>query len=82
MATSVPKYEQLAEIYREKIRSGELKPGDRLPSTSALKADGWKHGVIGWAMRTLRIEGWTRGQPGEAVYVAERPPVTRSGDVS
>lgn len=74
MTTPVPKYEQLAEEIRSQIRSGVLKPGDRLPSTSALKAAGWKHGTIGIAMRTLRLEGWTRGQPGEAVYVADRPP--------
>lgn len=77
---TMPKYEQLAEVYRNKIRTGELKPGDRLPSTSALQAEGWKRGTIGIAMRTLRSEGWTRGQPGEAVWVAERPPTTRTGD--
>ncbi len=77
---TMPKYEQLAEEFREKIRSGVLKPGDRLPSTSALQAEGWKRGTIGIAMRTLRLEGWTRGQPGEAVYVADQPPVTRTGD--
>lgn len=76
MPTSVPLYEQLAETFRAKILSGELKPGDRLPSTSALKEAGWKQGVIVSAMRTLRIEGWTRGQPGQAVYVADRPPST------
>lgn len=77
---TMPKYEQLAEEYREKIRSGVLKPDDRLPSTSQLEAAGWKRGTIGIAMRTLRTEGWTRGQPGEAVFVADVPPVTRSGD--
>lgn len=71
---TMPKHELLAEEYREKIRTGELKPGDRLPSTSQIEAAGWKRGTIGIAMRTLRTEGWTRGQPGEAVYVAERPP--------
>lgn len=76
MASTAPLYEQLAEEIRTKIRAGELKPGDRLPSTSALKEAGWKQGVIVSAMRTLRIEGWTRGQPGQAVYVADRPPST------
>lgn len=71
---TMPKHEQLAEEYREKIRTGELKPGDRLPSTSQIEAEGWKRGTIGIAMRTLRTEGWTRGQPGEAVYVAAHPP--------
>jgi DNA-binding transcriptional MocR family regulator len=74
MSTSVPLYEQLAETIRARIRSGALKPGDRLPSTSAWRAEGWKQGVIVSAMRILRIEGWTRGQPGQAVYVADNPP--------
>lgn len=72
---TMPKYEQLAEEFRNKIRSGELRPGDRLPSTSALKAAGWSQGTITWAMRALRIEGWTRGQPGDGVFVADHPPV-------
>jgi DNA-binding GntR family transcriptional regulator len=76
---TMPKYEQLAEVYRQKIRAGELKPGDRLPSTSQIEADGWKRGTIGIAMRTLRLEGWTRGQPGEAVYVADHPPIVAPG---
>lgn len=80
MSTAVPLYEQLAELYRAKIRAGDLKPGDRLPSTSALKADGWKQNVIVSAMRVLRVEGWTRGQPGQAVYVAEHPPGVASTD--
>jgi DNA-binding transcriptional regulator YhcF (GntR family) len=75
MSTSAPLYEQLAEVFRAKVRAGELKPGDRLPSTSALKEAGWKQGVIVSAMRILRIEGWTRGQPGQAVYVADSPPI-------
>lgn len=72
---TMPKYEQLAEVFRAKIRAKELMPGDRLPSTSALKEQGWRQGTIVNAMRTLRMEGWTRGQPGEAVYVAADPPV-------
>jgi len=72
---TVPKYEQLAQLIRDRIRAGELQPGDRLPSTSALKADGWSQGTITWAMRALRMEGWTRGQPGDGVFVADHPPI-------
>ena len=80
MSPQLPLYEQLAELLRAKIKSGELKPGDRLPSTGMLKADGWKQGVIVSAMRILRVEGWTRGQPGQAVFVAEHPPGVTSTD--
>ena len=72
---SIPLYTQLAEHLREEIRVGRLKPGDRLPSQSALKEQGWTHGVIIAAMRELRSTGWTRGQPGQAVYVADDPPI-------
>lgn len=82
MTQSVPAYEQLAELFRAKIRAGELQPGDRLPSANALKAEGWKHHAVISAMRVLRIEGWTRGEPGRAVYVADQPPITRSGDTA
>lgn len=72
---TTPLYEQLAEQFREQIRAGILKPGDRLPSQSALKAEGWTHGVIVSAMRELRTSGWVRGQPGQAVFVADEPPI-------
>jgi GntR family transcriptional regulator len=72
---TVPKYEAFAESIRAQIRAGQLKPGDKLPSTSQLKAAGWRQGTITSGMRILRAEGWARGQPGEAVYVADHPPV-------
>jgi len=74
VTSATPKYEQFAELIRQQIRSGELQPGDRLPSNTQFKADGWKHGTYLAGMRLLRREGWVRGQPGEAVYVADVPP--------
>ena len=72
---TTPKYEQFAEMIRQKIRSGDLRPGDRLPSNTQFKAEGWKHGTYLAGMRLLRTEGWVHGQPGEAVYVADVPPI-------
>lgn len=71
---TMPKYEQLAEQIRQQIRDGVLKPKDRLPSNTQYKAKGWSKGTYLAAMRILRAEGWTRGQPGEGVFVADRPP--------
>lgn len=68
-----PKYERVANAIREQIRSGQLKPGDRLPSISKLQAQfGVSYGSIRGAMLVLKAEGLVRGQPGEAVYVTER----------
>lgn len=75
MSSPTPKYEQFAEMIRGQIRSGHLTPGERLPSNTQFKAQGWKHGVIVAGMRLLRTEGWVRGQPGEAVFVASDPPI-------
>jgi GntR family transcriptional regulator len=75
VTSATPKYEQFAETIRSRIRSGDLAAGDRLPSNTQFKAQGWKHGVIVAGMRLLRSEGWVRGQPGEAVFVADDPPI-------
>lgn len=72
---TMPKYEQFAEMVRDQIRSGELQPGDRLPSNTQYKLQGWKHGSYIRGMQLLRQEGWVRGQPGEAVFVADNPPI-------
>lgn len=71
---TMPKYEAFAEQIREQIRRGELQPGDRLPSNTQYQQQGWKRTTIMLGMRILRAEGWVRGQPGEAVFVADRPP--------
>jgi GntR family transcriptional regulator len=75
VSSPTPKYEQFAEKIRQQIRSGELRPGDRLPSNTEFKADGWSHHAYITGMRILRTEGWVRGQPGEATFVADSPPI-------
>lgn len=65
---------QFAERIREQIRRGDLKPGDRLPSTARLVEQGWARSTVVAGVRLLRETGWVRGQPGQAVFVAEVPP--------
>lgn len=72
---SVPKFQQLADQFRDKIRAGVLKPGDVLPSYSQLEEQGWKHTTIVRAMGDLRSTGWTRHQQGEGIFVHDHPPV-------
>ena len=67
---TAPKYVRVADAIREQIRSGQLKPGDRLPSTKKLQEEyAVSYGSIRGAMLVLKAEGLVRGQPGEAVYV-------------
>ena len=67
---TAPKYVRVVESIREQIRTGQLKPGDKLPSIEQLKEQyGFSYGPIRTAMLLLKAEGLVRGQPGEGVYV-------------
>lgn len=66
-------YERVARELRERITSGQLGPGDKLPSISQLKAEyGVSETVIRNAMLILRTEGLTDGRPGSGVFVRDR----------
>ncbi|TCB97602.1 FadR family transcriptional regulator [Micromonospora zingiberis] len=68
------KYERVADAIREQIRSGQLKPGDKLPSLSQLQEQyEVSYGSIRGAMLVLKAERLIEGRPGEGVYVRERP---------
>lgn len=75
MNTPMPLPVQLAESIRELIRRGTLRPGDRLPSTAQFVEQGWARSTVVAGIRLLRETGWVRGQPGQAVFVADEPPV-------
>ncbi|MEU5785871.1 winged helix-turn-helix domain-containing protein [Micromonospora lupini] len=68
-----PKWEQLADHIRSQIESGELAPGDQLPSTVQLKT---QHGVsttvVRQAILVLQTQGWVQGVHGLGVFVADR----------
>lgn len=68
-----PKWERLADHIRAQIMSGELAPGDKLPSTSELSRE---HGVSAIVVRQaifkLRTEELVEGVQGVGVFVAER----------
>ncbi|MEU5939777.1 winged helix-turn-helix domain-containing protein [Micromonospora sp. NPDC047548] len=68
-----PKWVELAEHIRKQIASGELPPGEKLPSTSQLcQIHGVSAIVVRNAMLTLKAEGLVVGVPGVGVFVAER----------
>lgn len=75
--TRKPSPEDVADILRARIRTGELKAGDRMPTQAQLVEEfGVERGVIRRALRHLEAEGMliaaTRGAPPR---VAGSPPV-------
>ncbi|MEV4121038.1 winged helix-turn-helix domain-containing protein [Micromonospora sp. NPDC049645] len=67
-----PKWAQLADHIREQIASGELAPGDKLPSTSQLRVEhGVSAGVVRQAILVLQTQGLVEGVHGLGVFVAE-----------
>ena len=69
------KRERVADAIRDQISSGQLRPGDRLPSIAKLKElHGVSYSPIYAAMIELKAQGWIVGRQGDGVYVADRPP--------
>ena len=68
-------YRQVAEAIRQKILRGELKPGDRLPSVRALKAQwGCTVGTIQHAYQELARQGLVTSRAGQGTRVVDRLP--------
>lgn len=64
-------YAQIAASIRAAILGGELVPGARLPTGGELaEFFGVARTTVASAIRTLRQEGFLRGEPGGGVYVA------------
>lgn len=75
-------YIQIAEGIREQIETGQLKPGDKLPSNRTLME---KYGAgtqtVQRAVRTLKEAGLVETRASRGVYVkAQRKKVERSAD--
>lgn len=68
-------YRQVADAILIRIRSGEFKPGARLPSERDLAA-AFKvsRPTIREAMIALEILGWVGSRHGSGIYIAEYPP--------
>lgn len=75
-----PVFKQIADDLRGRIATGELTPGDRLPSEAALM-DRWKVArmTVRAALGELSKEGLTRAEQGRGVFVRSRPAVARLG---
>ena len=70
---------QIQEGLRAQIRSGALKPGEKISSMRQLAAEsGTSLGIVKQALTTLATEGFLRSHPGRGVYVAESQRTQRS----
>lgn len=78
-ASEIPIYRQLVTQVALAILSGDLKPGDRLPSTRELARRFSIHpNTVSAGYRQLAREGWVECRHGSGVYVKDdaTPPTT------
>lgn len=69
----VPPYRRIADDIRARIESGELRPGDRVPSARAITREwGVAIATATKALAVLRDEGLTVPRPGVGTVVAPR----------
>jgi GntR family transcriptional regulator len=68
-----PDYQRIANDIKAKIESGELRPGDRLPSISQLqKQYSVSAQPVKSALLVLQTEGIVEGQQGRGVFVIDQ----------
>ncbi|MEV0614632.1 winged helix-turn-helix domain-containing protein [Nonomuraea sp. NPDC050404] len=66
-----PIFEQLARIIREKIKGGDLRERQLVPSESSLQQEhGIARGSVRRAMELLREQGWVVTIQGRGTFVA------------
>jgi GntR family transcriptional regulator len=78
--TSVPLYVQIADIMLDRIESGELAPGDRLPSERELSERlDINRLTLRRALRILEVQGLLVRRQGSGTYIAA-PKIERHAD--
>lgn len=72
-SSATPPWQQLADLLRERITSGELAPGDRIPSVVSLSQEyELAPGTVRKAVGQLQREGLVVSHTGWGTFVAER----------
>ena len=75
MAAATPVYQRIVDDIEAKIRTGELRPSQRLPSLAKLTlAYGCSAQPVKTALRLLQYAGVLEGHQGRGVYVTDRQP--------
>lgn len=71
---TVSKTQKIIDDIKTRIESGELRPGDQIPSAAELRAQyGVSITVVRGAISWLKGTGLVKGVPGVGVFVAEKP---------
>ena len=65
-----PRYRQIAENLRQRIRSGDLEPGQRLPSFPSMRAQGISQNTMEKVYSLLEADGAIERSMGRGIYVA------------
>jgi DNA-binding GntR family transcriptional regulator len=74
-AAETPDYQGIIDAIRAQIASGELQPGDQLPSRPELAKTHNVHlSTVARAITVLKALGVVRSRPGRGLYVADNPP--------
>ncbi|MEU3738233.1 GntR family transcriptional regulator [Streptomyces sp. NPDC032198] len=75
--------QDIADALRDRIRSGDLKPGDRLPTQAVLAEEfGVERGTVRQALKTLQGDGLLANvSKGSPPRIAAEPPVSASAGV-
>lgn len=80
--TQKPKYRELAEYLADRIRTGDLKVGERLPSyTELYDARGASTATVQRACDLLDQERLIERRHGSGIFVAAPPPVVQRGAI-
>ena len=76
----LPKYLDLCQQVEEQIESGELKPGDRLPSFVQMREQyGATTATVERILRTLEKKGLVRREPSRGTFVTARTQAQSKG---
>lgn len=75
LRSDIPIYIQIVEQVRQKVVSGDLKPGDQLPTVRSLASDlRINFNTVSRAYRLLDEAGIISTQQGRGTYILEMPP--------
>jgi GntR family transcriptional regulator len=73
--SGIPIYLQVVERIKERLASGQLKPGDQLPTVRSLASDlRVNFNTIARAYRIMDESGIISTQQGRGTYILEMPP--------